>query len=450
MSSYVSHTPQERKEMLEKLGLTDVDQLFDRIPRELRAEALKIEDGLSLMQTERIMNGLASKNRTFACVLRGQGSYDRYIPPLVRRMPTRESFLTSYTPYQAEVSQGTLQSIFEFQTMVSELYGLEVANASLYDGAQASAEATAMCEQRGRHVVLVSEGVLESYRQTIETYAFGRRAQVRVVPLGEDGTTNMDELATMAQADDVSCVVLQQPNAFGVIEDAKRVGEMLSDSKVAFVMVADPIASTYLASPGECGADIAVGEGQSLGLPLGFGGPNLGLLACTKAFMRKMPGRVVGLTTDSAGKRAFVLTLQAREQHIRREKATSNVCTNQALCALVAASYMACMGPEGLRDVAYQSYAKTQYLAAALEKIGFAPAYRGQSFFEVTTFVPQGVDLNQLEQDLADCEILMGQPTEVQGRPAIVWCATEKLTKQDLDMAVETISELVAQQVKEG
>ncbi len=435
MGNYIPNSPSERQKMLETIGIPSTDALFAHIPPEVRAGRLDLPDGLSEFEVRRRMEGLAAKNQVFRSIFRGAGAYWHYIPAIVKSVSAKEEFLTAYTPYQAEISQGILQSIFEYQTMICELTGMDVSNASMYDGASAAAEAAAMCRDRKRKKILVSDAVDPQTRAAVETYAFGSDTPVGTVAL-KGGCTDPEALRA-ALTPDVSCVLLQQPNFFGLIEDTEALVALAHEAGAKVVLSANPISLGLLASPGEQGADIAVGEGQPLGLPLAFGGPYLGFLACTKAMMRKLPGRIVGETTDVDGQRAFVLTLQAREQHIRREKASSNICSNQALCALTAAAYLSAMGPGGLREVAEQCTAKAHYAAARLCEIGgVSLAYDRPFFHEFVTRLPASPDA--VLAALADKGILGGLPV----RDGILWCVTEMCTKEQIDEMAGTVREV--------
>jgi glycine dehydrogenase subunit 1 len=329
-----------------------------------------------------------------------------------------------------------LQSIFEYQTMICELTGMDVSNASMYDGAEAAAEAAAMCRDRKRRVTLVSAAAHPDTINTIRTYCFGTGDEMRVVPM-KDGKTDMDALREMLTAD-VASFYVQQPNFFGQLEDADAIGALVHAAGAMYVMGCNPIALGIMKTPFDCGADVAVGEGQPLGMPIAFGGPYLGYMATTTKHMRKLPGRIVGETVDHDGNRAYVLSLQAREQHIRREKASSNICSNQALCALTASVYMAAMGPDGIAEVARQSMAKAHYLCRGLTAIdGVDLVYTGEFFHEFVTTLPrQDEVLTALEQ----AGILGGLPVE----GGVLWCATEKVGKAELDRAIEIVKEVLA------
>ncbi len=433
--SYIPSTPEQRQAMLAAVGVDSYQGLYVDVPEEvLLREPLDLPDGMSELEVSRTVSAMAAKNRVFGTVLRGAGAYDHYIPEIVRSIPAKEEFLTEYTPYQAEMSQGVLQSIFEYQTMICELTGMDVSNASVYDGATAAAEAAAMCRDRKRRVTLISAAAHPDTINTVRTYCYGTGDELRIVPT-KDGVTDMEALREMLTPD-VASFYVQQPNFYGQIEDAAALGDAVHAAGALFAMGCNPISLGLLKTPRECGADIAVGEGQPLGMPMGWGGPYLGYMATTQKLMRKLPGRIVGETADDKGERAYVLSLQAREQHIRREKASSNICSNEALCALTAAVYMAAMGPNGMREVASQCTAKAHYFAEKLCTIdGVRLVYTGPFFHEFVTTVPKADKvLKALEQN----DILGGLPIE----NGILWCVTEKASRKALDKAVAIIKEV--------
>lgn len=436
MGNYLPSTQGERQAMLEAIGCKSIEDLFARIPPEIRAEGLDLPAGKSELEVRRLLEGMAAKNRVFPSVFRGAGAYRHYIPSVVRSVSSKETFLTAYTPYQAEISQGILQSIFEYQTMICALTGMDASNASVYDGAAAAAEAVAMCRDRRRHTVLLSAAAHPMVRRTVETYCFGNGMEVKTVPM-KNGFTDREALAGLLDGA-TACLYLQQPNYYGRIEPAAALGEAVHAAGGKFIMGVNPIAMAVLKPPGECGADIAVGEGQPLGLPLSFGGPYLGFMASTSAMARKLPGRMVGETADRDGNRAYVLTLQAREQHIRREKASSNVCSNQALCAMTAAAYLAAMGPEGLRRAAESCMAHARYAAERICAVpGFDMVYPGPYFHEFVTTCP--VKPDRLLAGLAERGILGGERLE---GGALLWCATELNTREEIDALEAAIREV--------
>ncbi len=437
MASYIPSTAAERQKMLEVVGVKDYRDLYKDVPAEMYLEnGLNMPEGMSEMEVARAVTAMANKNHVFATCLRGAGAYDHYIPSIVKYIPAKEEFLTAYTPYQAEMSQGILQSIFEYQTMICELTGMDVSNASVYDGATAAAEAAAMCRDRKRKVTLVSACAHPDHINTIRTYCYGTGDEMRIVPM-KDGKTDMDALKEMLTPD-VASFYVQQPNFYGQFEDAVALGEAVHAAGAQYIMGCNPIALAITKTPAQCGADVAVGEAQPLGMPLSYGGPYLGYMAATTKMMRKLPGRIVGQTVDSKGERAFCLTLQAREQHIRREKASSNICSNQALCAFTAGLYMSAMGPNGMAQVANQSMAKAHYLAAELCKIpGVALKFNGAYFHEFVTVMPKA---DEVLAALEKADILGGLPIA----EGILWCATEKATKAELDKAVAIVKEVLA------
>ena len=434
MGSYVPSTAQERQEMLASIGLCSIDELFSHIPDSLKLKGeLNLPSGKSELEVCRTMEHIAAQNIVFDSIFRGAGAYDHYIPAIVKSVTGKEEFVTAYTPYQAEISQGVLQSIFEYQTMICELAGMDVSNASVYDGSTAAAEAVNMCCERSRNVVFCSAAAHPDTIKVVKTYCWAAGHTFVLVPV-KDGKTDIDSIVPQLDKKTTACLYVQSPNFFGQIEDVEKAAETVHSVGVKLIMGCNPIALGLLKTPAELGADIAVGEGQPLGMPLSFGGPYLGFMATTKAMMRKLPGRIVGETTDVDGKRAFVLTLQAREQHIRREKASSNICSNQALCAMTAAVYLAAVGPEGLKQVANLCYQKAHYLMQQLTAIpGITLRYQGPFFHE---FVTDQGDANRILLKLEQEGILGGLPLSDGG---ILWCATEKNSKEDIDRMVGII-----------
>ena len=438
MASYIPSTKEERLEMLKVVGLNDYNDLYKDVPAEmlLKDGDLNIPEGMSELEVGRAVSAMAAKNHVFPVVLRGAGAYDHYIPSIVKYIPAKEEFLTAYTPYQAEMSQGILQSIFEYQSIICELTGMDVSNASVYDGATAAAEAAAMCRDRKRKVTLVSATTNPEVINTIRTYCYGTGDEMKIVP-AVDGKTDMAALKEMLGAD-VASFYVQQPNFFGQFEEAEELGKLVHEAGAMYVMGCNPIALAIMKTPAECGADVAVGEAQPLGMPLSFGGPYLGFMATTNKYLRKLPGRIVGETVDTEGRRAFCLALQAREQHIRREKASSNICSNQALCALTAGVYVSAMGPVGMAQAAKQSMAKAHYLANELCKIpGVTMKFTGEFFHEFVVEMPKA---DQVLKALENADILGGLQIE----EGVLWCATEKVTKADLDRTVAIVKEVCA------
>ena len=437
MGSYVPSTQAERLEMLKAIGLNDYKDLYRDVPAEMYLDTpLNIPKGMSEMEVANAVSAMAAKNKVFSTILRGAGAYDHYIPSIVKYIPAKEEFLTAYTPYQAEMSQGILQSIFEYQTMICELTGMDVSNASVYDGATAAAEAAAMCRDRKRRVTLISGAANPDTINTVRTYCYGTNDELRVVPT-KDGKTDLDALKEMLTPD-VASVYIQQPNFNGLFEDAEAIGEAVHEAGAMYVMGCNPTALGIMKTPKDCGADVAVGEAQPLGMPLSYGGPYLGFMATTNKHMRKLPGRIIGETVDSKGDRAYCLALQAREQHIRREKASSNICSNEALCALIVGVYCSAVGPDGLASVATQSMSKAHYLAKELCKIpGISMKYTGEFFHEFVVEMPK---VDEVLKALEEAGILGGLPVE----GGVLWCATEKASKAVLDKTVAIVKEVCA------
>lgn len=442
--TYVPNTEVDRQRMVSALGIGSVSDLFEQVPSDLR---LRVELGIpgpfSEIELRRIATEITEANGNldeYTCFL-GAGVYDHYIPSTVPAVIGRSEFYTSYTPYQPEISQGNLQSIFEFQTLVCQLTGMEVANASMYDGASALAEAVLMASSiTGRRRWVVSECVHPTYRQTIRTYAWASGHDV--VETGQSGIIT-DPASVLSQVDDkTACVVVQNPNFFGALESLAEIEAAVHEAGALLIICCDPVSLGILKPPGEYNADICVAEGQPLGIPTAFGGPLLGIFACKKQYVRQMPGRVVGATTDTEGRRGYTLTLQTREQHIRRERATSNICTNEALNALAATVYLATLGRQGLRQVAELCLQKAHYAA---ETIGDLPGYEvifGARFFkEFVVRCPKpvaeinrrllekkilgGVDLGGYYPDLADHMLI---------------CVTEKRSVDDINALVEGLA----------
>ncbi len=433
MGNYISTTPEERKEMLSECGFSDIRDIYANVPDSVYLNNVNIASGLSELEVTDEMDRMSDANKQYKSIFRGAGAYKHFIPATVRAVCSKEEFITAYTPYQAEISQGILQSIFEYQTQICELTGMDISNASVYDGATAAAEAVFMCEERKRSGVAISAAVDPQTIEVVRTYCEARDVEVKIIDT-QDGATNPESVAAIAG--EVASVIIQSPNYFGIIEDAAAIIDSAHEAKAKVIMSCNPISLGLLKTPGELGADVAVGEGQPLGLPLSFGGPYLGFMATTEKMMRKLPGRIAGQTVDEDGERCFVLTLQAREQHIRREKASSNICSNQALCATTASVYLACMGPSGLEQAATSSASNAHYLQKSLEKLGFKLKHDKPFFHEFVTTCP--IDGDKLESHLADRGILSGLRLD----DGILWCATELNTKADIDNLVEAIKEV--------
>src|SRR3990172_5413903 len=414
---YISNTPAQQREMLATIGVGSIEELLERIPAKARlSRPLNVPAAMAETDLVRHLRALSALNANaddYACFL-GAGSYDHSVPSPINHLVSRGEFFTAYTPYQPEASQGTLRTIFEYQTMMAELTGMDVANASIYDGASSLAEAALMAHAvTGRDAILLSRGVNPLYRQVGETYCEGVDLRLRSVPLG-DGVTDLDALRK-ALSEKTAAVVVQYPNFFGCLEDVRTAGEIAHSAGALLVVVADPVNLGLLTAPGALGADIVVGEGQGLGVPMSFGGPGLGVFAAKQDLVRRMPGRLVGATVDRDGQRGFVLTLQTREQHIRREKATSNICTNVALCALMATIYVSILGKQGLRKVGELSVAKAHYAAKTFAAIpGVRLRYGAPFFKEFTLELPKSPE--RVVKRLMKDKILAGVPLKVLDR----------------------------------
>jgi Glycine cleavage system protein P (pyridoxal-binding), N-terminal domain len=443
MACYISNTKEQQNAMLSDMGVDSMGCLFKDIPEKVRLNrALDIPSDMSEMELIRHMRDLSAKNydlEDYTCFL-GAGAYDHYIPSAIGQIVSRQEFYTAYTPYQPEISQGTLQAIFEFQSMICELTGMEVANASMYDGSTALAEAMFMsCSHTRRGEVLVAKTVHPESREVLKTYTRFKRLKAKEIGY-ENGRLDLCELEAQLNGD-TAAVIVQSPNFFGIIEDLKKAAELAHRNKSLLIVSADPISLILLKSPGEAGADIVVGEGQALGNPLSFGGPYLGFLATTKQLMRRMPGRLVGETVDSDGKRGFVLTIQTREQHIRREKATSNICSNQALNALTATVYMTLLGKQGMKEVAELCLQKSHYLYQQLIGSGkFEPINTSPFFKEFA--VRSKCPVDTINNELLKAKIIGGYSLEkdypeLQG--GWLLAVTEKRTRQEMDGFVKKV-----------
>ena len=438
MGSYVPNTTAQQQEMLATIGLSSMKELYKDVPQDMILDKLNIAPGKSEMEVREIMSDYADQNKIFKTILRGAGAYRHFIPAVVKEITTREELVTCYTPYQAEISQGVLQGIFEFQTMICELTGMDVSNASHYDGGTAAAETIPMCKDRKRTKAYVSGTVNPQVIEVMQTYCFASNTELIVIP-EKDGRTDKEAVKAALGAD-AACLLIQQPNYFGLIEDAKEIGEIVHEAGAKFVMSVNPISCAILPTPREYGADIAVGDGQPLGLDIAFGGPYLGFMATTSAMTRKLPGRIVGQTHDTEGQIGYVLTLSAREQHIRREKASSNICSNQSLCAFAAGVYMAAMGEQGMKQAAISSASKAHYLASEFEKAGFKLKYEGEFFHEFVLALDCPKCIAKVEKALEEKNILGGLPVE----GGILWCTTEMVSKAKLDEVVATVKEVLA------
>lgn len=435
---YIPHTDADIAKMLERIGVASVDDLYSDVPQEVlfRGE-YDIPEGMSEQELRAWFDELGKKNEKLV-VFGGNGAYDHYSPSTIGHLLQRSEFYTAYTPYQPEISQGTLQYIFEYQSMICELTGMESSNASMYDGATAAAESMFMmvASARKKNRVLVSDTVSHRVRKVMETYAKFHGVELTVIP-EKDGITDLESMRAELAKGDVAGVMLPQPNRYGLIEDFTGVSDEIHSAKGYMAMYCDPSALGVLRTPASWGADIACGDGQTLGMPLQFGGPYLGFIACGNDMLRKMPGRVVGATNDVNGKRCYVLTLQAREQHIRRQKATSNICSNQSLMALYATIYLSLMGPEGLREVNRMSCDGAHYLYAKLIESGkFHKVFDAPFLKEFT--VKTDLDIKAVNEKLRKNGIMGGVDL---GNGLVEFAVTEKRTREEIDKLVTLMLE---------
>ncbi len=440
MHKYLPTTEAVKKEMLDAIGVDSIEDLFSDIPKDLRLEGdLDLEKASSEIEVTKDIRAMADKNQTteeLTCFL-GAGTYDHYIPSIIKHIITRGEFLTSYTPYQPEVSQGTLQMLFEFQTMICSLTGMDVTNASMYDGPTAATEAAILaCGVTKKDKILVSETLNPESKAVLKTYLDARDIEIVEVPM-KDGITDIDKLKELADKESAG-VIVQSPNFFGIIEDVEAAGEVIHEAnkKAKLIMYADPISLAVLKSPKDMDVDIVIGEAQPLGNAMAYGGPHIGFFAVNDKLVRKMPGRIVGQSTDDEGKRGFVLTLQAREQHIRRYKATSNICSNQGLNALITSIYLTTMGKEGLKEVALQSAKKAQYAFEELTKSGkFKPVFPGQPFFKEFA-ITSDKSVSDVNDALLEEKILGGYDLGKDYKDlknGLLVAVTEKRTKEEID-----------------
>ena len=429
---YFPHTNADLKAMLERVGIDSLDDLYAQIPESIRFRGeYKLPYEMNEMELRLLFEKIGSLNKQLTCFA-GMGVYDHYTPSVIPQLLQRSEFLTSYTPYQAEISQGTLHYTFEYQSMMAELTGMDISNASMYDGSTAAAEAMIMsvaASKKARRVIIA--GSMNPLTVKVMTrYAHHQGIELFAVPV-RDGVTDLSDIKAELAKGDVAGVMVQQPNVFGIVEDYSGFAEACHEQKALFMMSCVAADLAVLKTPGEWGADIAVGDGQSLGIPMQFGGPYVGYMCCTEKLIRKMPGRIVGMTKDNRGQRAFVLTLQAREQHIRRQKATSNICSNQSLMALFVTIYCALMGKQGLREAAQLSYAGAHYLWDELKKTGrFSLVYDKPFFNEF--YVNYDGDVDTLYQRFIEAGILV-----VKAENGLVFAVTEKRTKEEIDKLVK-------------
>lgn len=435
---YFPHTQEDISEMLAKAGVESLDALYAEIPDSIRFKGeYDLPEAKSELEIRQFFKALGSENKQLVCFA-GAGTYDHYTPSVIPSIIERSEFLTSYTPYQAEISQGTLHYIFEYQTMMARLTGMDVSNASMYDGTTATAEAMLMCIAAGKKAnkVLVSETIDPKTLEVLRTYAHFHGNEVELVK-AVDGVTDRADFESKIAQGGVAGMIVQQPNYYGIVEDYTGYADAVHANKALFVMNCIAADLAVLKTPGEWGSDIAVGDGQSLGIPMTFGGPSIGYMCCTDKLIRKLPGRIVGMTQDNRGQRAFVLTLQAREQHIRRQKATSNICSNESLMALFVTIYMSLMGKEGVKEAARLSYAGAHYLADRLVATGrFTMAYDKPFFNEFC--VRYDGDVDALQQRFVDHGFFGGIKVAAD---TIMFAVTEKRTRQEIDELVSLVNQ---------
>ena len=436
---FFPHTEEEIQEMLKVSGLSSLDDLYAEIPDSIRfKDEYELPEAMSEQEIRQLMESQELLNARLTCFA-GAGVYDHYTPSVVPNIIERSEFLTSYTPYQAEISQGTLHYIFEYQSMMTELTGMDISNASMYDGPTATAEAVMMAYAAGKKVdkVLVSETVDPKVRRVVETYAKYHGIGIQLVK-ATDGVTDRKDLTEKLNAGGVAGMLVQTPNYYGIVEDYSGLADELHEKKALLIINSIAADLAVLKTPKEWGADIAVGDGQSLGIPMTFGGPGVGYMCCTEKLMRKMPGRIVGMTKDAKGQRAFVLTLQAREQHIRRQKATSNICSNQSLMALFVTVYMSLMGKQGLEEAANLSYAGAHYLCDKLVETGHFRLTYNQPFFNEFCVTYDG-NVEELQEECLDNGFMAGVKIDDH---TLMFAVTEKRTMDEIDELVDTIKEV--------
>lgn len=443
--SYVPNTERDKKEMLNAIGVDDIEKLLKDIPQEIRLKKeLNLPNPLSELELKKELLSISEKNADLLhyTSFLGAGAYDHYIPSVVEHLTSRSEFYTAYTPYQAEASQGMLQSIYEFQSMICELTGMDVANASMYDGASATAEAAMMALRiTKKKEILVSRALHPNYRTVLKTYLQGIGITIKEIPF-KDGITDLDSLSSSI-TNNTAAVIIQQPNFFGCVEELAAVSVIAKKFDALFIVSVDPISMGILKSPGELGADIVVGEGQSLGNSLSFGGPYLGFFSTKKEYIRQMPGRLVGATVDTQGRRGYCLTLQTREQHIKRERATSNICTNQALCALAATVYLSVIGKEGLKKVAELCLQKAHYAQREITKIeGFSSPFNTPFFKEFVIKTP--VSSERILKGLLAEKIIGGLDLGnyyPELKDHLLICVTEKRTREEIERLLELLGQ---------
>jgi len=435
MPHYVPNTKSQQEQMLAEIGKTYED-LLRTIPQNVRFEReLDLPEGVSEFEVLKQMTEYSEQNHVFKTMLRGAGSYRHYIPSVIRHLSAREEFLTAYTPYQSEFSQGILQSIFEYQTMIAQLTGMDASNASVYDGATAVAEAVNMTVDKKRSKALIAATMHPETIETVKTYNTYLPTSIELIP-HKNGRIDLEWLKEHL-TDDVASITFQHPNFFGILEDTESISALVKATKAKLIVSVNPISLAVLKEPRSYQADIAVGEAQPLGLNTALGGPYLGFMATTSEHVRKLPGRIVGQTVDIENNRAFALTLQAREQHIRREKASSSICSNQAHCALTAAMYLVAMGPVGLQEVAQQSYNKAHFFQKQLQSLNFKLKYNQPYFHEFVTTTP--IPVKEILEHCEKHDVLAGLPLDDY---SMLWCVTEVITDKELHKVLRLLEEV--------
>jgi glycine dehydrogenase subunit 1 len=437
MADYLSNTIDQQTQMLKEIGLNSLEELYANLPQDLILQKpLNLALGQSEFSVFDTLKELSSKNKVYKTILRGAGVEQHYIPSVVKQLSNREEFVSAYTPYQSELSQGILQSIFEYQSSMCEITGMDVCNASVYDGATAAAEAIQMVIEKNRRKILVPKNIHPHVVSVMRTYTQWLNVEIVDVEC-KDGVVDMDDLRIKCD-ETTAALFIQHPNYFGLLEDVMDISQMVHSIGAKLVQYTNPMTLGYLKTPRANGVDIAIGEAQPLGIPMSYGGPFLGYMAASAELVRRLPGRIVGQTLDENGKRAFTLTLQAREQHIRREKASSSICSNQALMALTASMYLASVGPSGLKEVAEYSMRKAHYFANELIKLGFKLKYTGPYFHEFVTVSP--VENTIIERALDEINVLSGLSLSSH---ETLWCCTETIKKGDIDRVVSRLKEVL-------
>jgi len=433
MHPYIPHTPEDEKEMLKVIGISSMDDLYKEVPQSMRlGNSVPLPESKAETEVIEEISEMAEKNKKGTCFL-GRGSYDHVVTSLGKTLSAIPEFVTSYTPYQAEISQGMLEAIFEYQSMMTELTGLDVSNASLYDGASAVAECASMMidKKRKSNKVLVAETVNPLYLEVVKTWAFGKGIIIDVVP-SENGTVNL-ETVKKEWSSDTAGLIIQTPNRYGITENLQGFADFVHSEKGLFGISCDPLSLGLYKTPGEWGADIAIGDTQPLGLPLAFGGPYCGYMCVKNDLMRKIPGRIVGRTTDKDGKTAYVLTLQAREQHIKRDRASSNICSNESLSSLMTCIHLSTLGWAGIEEAAEQSYVKAHYLEAELLKLGYKQAFDGPFWCEFALKFDNNSKAEHFIKEMKKYDIFAG----VREENLVVICVTERRTQKELDCYIE-------------